>query len=200
MGAIVSQANEHLRASLALASNIQVSSLEAIATTGFLSHSSLGQLISLKRQRLRKAHEKLIEFLKADGIHYIPATTGPFILARLPGNLSLRAEERKAVEQLILAGVVVRCTLTSFAKSPATSKSTSTCSRASRISILDMEYGPAQVVCLLRRRFGLLWLIVLWSMITVSYPAKKSQGKYIMGWPLCQMGRGLLNLGSGLPT
>ena len=107
VGAIVSQANERLRASLALASNIQVSSLAAIATTGLLNCSELDQLLSLNRQRLRRAHEKITAFFKANGIHYLPATGGPFIFAKLPGNISSLVEEQRAVDAISSTGLTV---------------------------------------------------------------------------------------------
>lgn len=107
VGAIVSQANKRLRASLALASNIQVSSLAAIATTGLLNCSELDQLISLNRQRLREAHEKITAFFKANGIHYLPATAGPFIFAKLPGNISTLVEEQRAVDAISSKGLTV---------------------------------------------------------------------------------------------
>ena len=107
MGAIVSQGNERLRASLALASNIQVSSLAAIATTGLLNCSELDQLILLNRQRLQKAHDKITGFLRANGMHYIPATAGPFIFARLPGNISSLVEEQRVVNEISAAGVAI---------------------------------------------------------------------------------------------
>jgi aspartate/methionine/tyrosine aminotransferase len=107
VGAIVSQANERLRASLALASNIQVSSLAAIATTGLLNYSELDQLIRLNRQRLKKALGKITAFFKTNGIHYLPATAGPFIFAKLPGNISSLEEEQRAVDAISSTGLTV---------------------------------------------------------------------------------------------
>ena len=107
VGAIVSQANERLRASLALASNIQVSSLAAIATTGLLNCPELDQLIILNRQRLRRAHKTITAFFKANGIHYLPATAGPFIFAKLPGNLSSLEDEQRAVDAISSTGLTV---------------------------------------------------------------------------------------------
>lgn len=107
VGAVISQTNERLRASLALASNIQVSSLAAIATAGLLTSPDMEHLIDLNRQRLKLAHKKVTEFLKGNGIHYLPATAGPFIFAKLPSNITSLKGEQQAVEAFAAAGVTV---------------------------------------------------------------------------------------------
>lgn len=107
LGAVVSQANERLRVSLALASNIQVSSLAAIATTGLLKSSNLRNLIHLNKRRLKEAHRNITAFLESHGIHYIPATAGPFVFAKLPRYVSSLAEEQQLVEIFASEGVIV---------------------------------------------------------------------------------------------
>lgn len=107
LGAVISQANERLRISLALASNIQVSSLAAIATSGLLKSPALDDLISLNKQRLKEAHRNITAFLKSHGVHYIPATAGPFIFAKLPRYVSSLAEEQQLVELFASEGVIV---------------------------------------------------------------------------------------------
>ncbi|CZT21193.1 related to 1-aminocyclopropane-1-carboxylate synthase, and related proteins [Ramularia collo-cygni] len=107
VGAIISQANERLRASLALASNIQVSSLAAVATTGLLTSPELDRLIVLNRQRLKAAYEKVTAFLEANGFLYVPATAGPFVFAKLPGATETLLDEQRAVQIFASAGVTV---------------------------------------------------------------------------------------------
>lgn len=92
---------------MALASNTQMSSLTAVATTSLLTSPELPQLLSLNSKRLSEAYKITTAMLSARGLGYIPADFGPFLFAKLAPDAQTWDDEAAVIQACKDAGVSV---------------------------------------------------------------------------------------------
>jgi gliotoxin/aspirochlorine biosynthesis aminotransferase len=103
----VTQGNHPLAVGLALASNTQMSSLTAIATTALLQSPQLDSLIALNSSRLAEGYDVITSFFRQHNIEYMPVSAGPFIFAKLVPGATTWEEEAEKLGACKAAGVVI---------------------------------------------------------------------------------------------
>ncbi|CZT16517.1 related to 1-aminocyclopropane-1-carboxylate synthase, and related proteins [Ramularia collo-cygni] len=107
VGAVVSQANPAVRASLGLLNTTQISSLAANVTAGMLSSPQLPCLMAQGTRKLRQSYSQITAWLEAHNFTYVPVTGGICILARLAPHAQSWEDEAAIVQKIKAAGVVV---------------------------------------------------------------------------------------------
>jgi aspartate/methionine/tyrosine aminotransferase len=72
-----------LTTSLALLSTTQLPTISMLLTRSLLTSPSFDALVATNRQRLRASHDTITRRLREWGVAFIPATSGPFLVANL---------------------------------------------------------------------------------------------------------------------
>jgi aspartate/methionine/tyrosine aminotransferase len=107
MGVTVTQGNHEMAVAVALAAQMQVSTLTSTFVTALLTSPNLRELIALNAERLARAYSTITRLFKEFDIPYISCNAGVYVFAKLAPYAQTWDDESAIVSSLKEVGVLV---------------------------------------------------------------------------------------------